>query len=346
MKNDLMRLTEILIDKIKRDYKDDVSIVHIHGSYAFGETHELSDLDIYLVPKTQRGFNLGCTFIFDGIGCDFWALSWERLEQIASHGERTASIITDGKVIYYGTNEDLTRFEQLKERASDTSNREEWLTRARKALDEAYKDGFNLQNAKTLTEVRTHSIVLIYNLSYVLAQLNQITIKRGRKLLKQEILEMPLVPDNFEALYDTVFLNNDIHIIKAACVSLLQNTEKKVSAAMTEPSVPFAELFGGWYEEMIQSYNKIYHACEVSDVYTPLFASVEFTYELEKMLERVDVSPKLPDMVAEYDSGDLNKIASAAHAHQASFESLLRENGIHPLAFSTYEEVQQFTNEK
>ena len=51
MKHDLMRLTDILIDKIKRDYKDDVSIVHIHGSYAYGDMHDLSDLDIYLVPK-------------------------------------------------------------------------------------------------------------------------------------------------------------------------------------------------------------------------------------------------------------------------------------------------------
>ena len=131
MKHDLMRLTDILIDKIKRDYKDDVSIVHIHGSYAYGDIHDLSDLDIYLIPKTQRGFNLGCTFIFDGIGCDFWALSWERLERIASHDERTASIITDGKVLYYGSDEDLERFEQLKTRAADTSNRKEWLTRAR-----------------------------------------------------------------------------------------------------------------------------------------------------------------------------------------------------------------------
>ena len=40
MKHDLMRLTDILIDKIKRDCKDDVSIVHIHGSYAYGDTHD------------------------------------------------------------------------------------------------------------------------------------------------------------------------------------------------------------------------------------------------------------------------------------------------------------------
>ena len=108
MKNDLMKLTEILIAKIRRDYKADVSIVHVHGSYAYGDTHDLSDLDIYFVPKTRCGVDLGCTFILDGIGCDFWALSWDRLERIAAHSERTASIVTDGKVLYYGSEEEAS----------------------------------------------------------------------------------------------------------------------------------------------------------------------------------------------------------------------------------------------
>jgi len=346
MKHDLMRLTDILIEKIKRDYKDDISIVHIHGSYAYDDTHELSDLDIYFVPKTSRGFNLGCTFIFSGIGCDFWALSWERLEHIASHGERIASIITDGQVIYYGADEDLARFEQLKTRAAGTSNRKDWLQRARNVLDKAYKDGFAVQNAETLSEVRTHTIGLIYNLSFVLAQLNQVTIKRGRKLLKQEILAMPLVPDDFTTLYDSIFLSNDIQTVKSSCVFLLQNTEKLMSAEMADHPAPFAEVFGGWYEEMIQSYNKIYHACEAGDMYTPLFASVEFSSELEGMFKRAAISPELPDMVKAYDSGDLEKIAAAAHAHQSAFEALLKENGIKPLAFSTFEEVKQFIDKK
>ena len=341
-----MQLSEILIDKIRRDYKDDVSIVHVHGSYAYNDTHDLSDLDIYFVPKTRRGFDLGCTFILDGIGCDFWALSWERLERIASHGERTASIVTEGKVLYYASNEDLVRFETLKERALDTSNRDKWHGRARKALNEAYKDGFLLQNAETLSGVHTHAIGLIYSLSFVIAQLNQTTIKRGRKLLKQEILAMPLVPDNFGTLYDTLFSSHDIQAVQNSCALLLQNTEKLLSEAMTKPPAPFAETFGGWYEEMIQSYNKIYHACEVGDIYTPLFASVEFSYGLERMLGRVGVFPELPDMVAAFDNENLEGIVTVAHAHQAAFESLLRENGLQPLTFSTLEEVRQFIDGK
>jgi hypothetical protein len=92
---------EILVEKIKKDYSGDVSLVHVHGSYFYNDTHELSDIDLYFVPKTERGFKLGQTFILNGIGFDFWALSWDRLERIANHEEKITSIITDGKIVYW-----------------------------------------------------------------------------------------------------------------------------------------------------------------------------------------------------------------------------------------------------
>ena len=251
MKKDMMKLAELFVDKIKRDYKDDVAIVHVHGSYAYDDAHDRSDLDMYFVPKTQRGKNLACTFILDGIGCDLFCVLWERLEKMASHGEKIASIVTEGKLLYYSSEEDLARFELLRERTLDKGDRSEWLSRARRVMDDAYKDAFTIMNAQTLSEIRTGAIGLIYSLSFVLAQLNQITIKRGRKLLKQEILAMPLSPRDFGRLYDSVFSGNDIGSVKAACIELVQNTEALVSKALAKPPVTFQKLFAGWYEEMM-----------------------------------------------------------------------------------------------
>jgi len=139
---DLLKLADILVDKIGRDYIDDVSVVHIYGSYVSGGAHERSDLDIIFVPKTSRGADLGCSFIINGIGCDFWAIPWERLERIASHEEPIAAIITEGRTIYCASDEDRTRFEELKQRALDTNDPGAWRGRAVKALDSACKDAF------------------------------------------------------------------------------------------------------------------------------------------------------------------------------------------------------------
>lgn len=344
----LMKLAKIFVDIIKRDYKDDVAIVHYHGSVFYNDVHELSDLDIYFVPKTKRGYNLACDFILDGIGIDLWGVSWERLEHIAAHEESIASIITEGKVLYYGSDEDLARFEQLKANALDTRDKKAWLARAEKQLNKAYKSGFLVQNAPTLSETRKYAIGLIYDLAFSLAQLNQITIKRGRKNLLREILAMPLVPENFSALYDTVFLNNDMQHIKNACVTLLQNTEKLVSHAVlsAEPIPTFSDAFEWWYEEMIQSYNKIYHACKTGEFYTPLFASAECALELNEMLKRADVKAELPDMIGAYDSENLYKIAAAAHEHQKALEALLQEHGVTPQRFSTLEEVECYLTQR
>jgi hypothetical protein len=92
----VMRAAELLIEKISKDYKDDIALVVIMGSYIYGETHSRSDLDMFFVPNTERGYNLGFTFIIDGIGFDYWPISWERLEHIANFDERITSIITAG----------------------------------------------------------------------------------------------------------------------------------------------------------------------------------------------------------------------------------------------------------
>jgi hypothetical protein len=344
----MMKLAEALIEKIERDYKDDISLVHLHGSYAYGAEHDKSDLDIYFVPKTQRGYKLGCTFILDGIGCDLWALSWERLERIAAHEERTASVITDGKVLWYSSDEDLKRFENLQDAANDKSERTAWLERAKKIFGGIYKDVFMLQNSEDIADIRAYATGLIYTISFALAQLNMTPICRGRKLLKDEILAMPLVPEDFAVLYDSMFLETNTAKIKKSAVKLVHNTEKLLSEELSKTSVnhSFADVFDGWYEEMIQSYNKIYHACEIGDVYTPLFAAVEYSHELNEMLKQVGIEPNLPNIVAPYDSRDLSKIEKAAHENQQAFETLLNENGITPLRFFAMEEAINYINEK
>ena len=46
------------------------------------------------------------------------------------------------------------------------------------------------------------------------------------------------------------------------------------------------------------------------------------------------------NIIAAYDSEDLDKILAIAHAHQTAFKTLLHENRVHPLRFSTIEEVE------
>ena len=339
----LIEIADCLIEKIKMDYNGDVSIVHIHGSYYYNDTHNLSDLDIYFVPKTQRGYNLGCTFVLNGIGCDLWALSWERLEKIANHEESIVSIITEGKILYYHSNEDLERFNGLIKKANTYSDKEKYKHNGNEILKDMYKQYFKIINSNNIIEIRKCIIEIIYTLSFSLAQLNCTPIKRGRKYLKNEIISMELIPEDFENIYDKLFTENDIPNIKKYLYSLIINTEKLFK---NNYKSSFIDNFNCFYEEMIQHYNKIYHACEEGDIYTPLFASVELCMEIEALLEKSNCEYKLPDMIGAYEPNNLNKIKEIAKIHQMEFVKILEENNIKINSFNNISELKEYIKKK
>lgn len=333
----------MLIEKISKDYKDDIALVVIMGSHIYGETHSRSDLDMFYVPNTERGYNLAFTFIIDGIGFDYWPISWERLERIANFDERITSIITEGKVLYYSSASDMERYNQIKKKALDTSERKKFINKASEKINEVYKIYWKLLNANTISAARKYAIEIIYTITYSLALLNRITVKRGRGKLKQEILNMPLVPDGFSKLYDTVFNISDINEIKKAYGQLIKTTETLISREKEKISekVSFKSALNGFYEELINFYNKIYHACETRDAVTALFASVELTNEIDDVLKDTGVSAKhLPDLVGAFDLNELERFASTAQNHQVKFVEFLTANGINIRQFTSFDDLK------
>ena len=336
---------QLLINKIKKDYSDDIAVVVIMGSALYGDTHNRSDLDLFFVPKTERGNRLCFTFIVDGIGFDFWAISWDRLERIANHDERIASIITEGKVIYCSSDADGKRFMAIREKALDTSDHRKFLNKASVKLNEAYQDYYRLQKAKCLGDARMAAVGMVYNITDMLALLNRIPVKRGRGKLKTEIMNMPLVPERFSELYDTAFFSNDTNEIKKAYGELIENTQALLTREHGKDIGPrlFAESLSGLYEEMINAYNKIYHSCEIEDPVTALFASVELTHEIEQAFEGTGVSlGQLPDIAGAYDPKDLSNLYRTARNHQSRFESLLEANGVTIRKFQSFDELEAF----
>lgn len=344
---DVIYAVELLIEKIKTDYKDDIALVVIMGSYIYGETHSRSDLDMFFVPNTERGYNLGFTFIIDGIGFDYWPISWERLESIASFDENITSIITEGKVLYFSSEADMERYNQVKQKALDISDRKKFTLKASGKLNKVFKDYWGFVNANSISDARKYAIGIIYTLTDAIALLNRTTIKRGRGKLKQEILNMPLVPDGFMELYDTAFTVSDIGAFKKAYTKLIQNTETLISQEKEKicEKASFKDTLTGFYEEMINFYNKIYHACEVHDAVTALFASVELTSEIKQFLKDTGVSYNhLPDLVGAFNPDNLEPLVSAAQNHQIKFVEMLTANGVNIRKFTNFDDLKEYLN--
>ena len=336
---------EILVDRIRKDYADDVALVVVMGSVLYGDTHSRSDIDLYYVAKTDRGERLAFTFIIDGIGFDFWSIPWKRLEEMADHREDKTAILTEGRVLWHGGAEDLARFEALKAHALDTGDRFAFARRAEERFETACRRYVDLLAARTLSEARSAAIGTIYALGHVLALLNGTTIKRGRRRLRSEILAMELVPADFGRLYDTAFTGNAPEEIAEAFTELMKNTRGLLLSQIerTRPARDFRAANAGLYEEMINAYNKIHHACDLDDSVTALFAAVELTREYAEVWAGTEHSVgELPDLVAAFDPHDLEGFRKVAVEHQSRLERILRSAGVPIRVFEDMEGLSRY----
>lgn len=342
---EVMRSAEILMEKIEKDYKEDIALLVVMGSYIYNETHSRSDLDMYFVPKTKRGENLGKVFIIDGIGFDFWPISWERLEGIANHEERITSIVTEGKVLYYGSEEDLKRFNQLRERGLDTTDRRKFINKSKEQFQKTYQPYVKLLTDHSLSDARKHAMEIVFSITHATALLNGTSIKRGRGKLKREILNMNLIPKDFSSLYDTVFISQDISELKNNYGQLMMNMRELLEKEdrKEEKNLSFEEQLEGYYEELINFYNKIHHACEIGDIYTALFAAVEIHKELEGAFSGTDeVTKDLPDIIGAFDPENLERFLAVVLEHQAQLFQLLKSNNVPIRVFDDFIELKGY----
>lgn len=341
------KAADLLIEKIKKDYKDDIAVVVMMGSHLYHETHSKSDLDMYFIPKTDRGFKLGTVFIIDGIGYDFWPISWDRISKIASHDERIGSIITEGKVIYYSTEEDLDKFNGFKTQALNVSNIGYFTHKAMQKIENAAMSYLELGQSTSLSKTRYHSIKVIYQVTEAISLLNRITIKRGRGKLLNEILSMPIVPNDFEKHYQTIFKSRDIDEIKVSIKSIYEGTRQIITETFRQQEQgSFKDAAEGFYEELINNYNKIERAYDIGDFQTAMFAASEIDMELNSLLGNrgVDLS-HLPDLLEVYDHQDLKPLLERSKTHQKALVQLLMDHGVQIRILKDEHELQAYLDQ-
>lgn len=94
------KVIEWIMNRVKTEYADDISLVLLYGSYINGTANNKSDVDCYYIPKTERGY-------------DLFPISWERITGISDLQESLLPLVGDVQVIYCGNSCDLERFKAI-----------------------------------------------------------------------------------------------------------------------------------------------------------------------------------------------------------------------------------------
>lgn len=327
---ELIKVAEALVEKIRKDYRNDISIVALCGSYVYNDIHDKSDLDFYFIPETERGYQVAKTFILDDISFDFWGLSWDRAISMANYNEENVSIIVGSQVIYYSSEEVLKRFHQLQQ-VGEKISKAEFREKAISQLKKSYSIYFDmLAKGNDLHRVKSKAIEILRTLSFAVALLNCTCIRRGWGKLLSEIINMNFIPADFPSLFEDIISSYDSYELIDKTQKLIINTKALIDS-QAEKSVPedFRNIFSGFYEEEKSYYNKIIHACEVGNFQTVVLATAALENIIIDFLHKAGTSyDGFPKLLSLIHKNDLKEFISLLKYHEECFVDLLKSRNV------------------
>jgi hypothetical protein len=268
------KLINMVIERAKRDFPEDIAIIGLTGSFSTNDFHEKSDLDLIIINNTDRGWEISSCFILDDVGYDIYCTPWEtRIEAQANLEDSHISCLIDLQILYYAKPEYLERFNAYRKRALDILALpigKSCLDRAEKWINLAKQEYANILLAKDLGDVRYGSARLVSHLLNSLTSMNNTYMKRGTKRYLEEIASYRFLPKDFDNRYFSVIKAQTIKEIQNSSflfLSCINDLYNDMVDQFIEKPVPTYDNLEGTYEELWCNYrNKIINSVELKDV--------------------------------------------------------------------------------
>ncbi len=353
------RIIDAILNKIQTDYKDDVAILAVYGSYIMGTADARSDVDFFYVPKTDRALNLTYQFIIDGIGYDLFPIRWDRLLKIAAFDQPLAAVITESKVIYSATEDDLQRYESYRNNMLKLCTEEGaqiMLNKAYEYFNEVFIYLANMQReGLRLIDLRIEASKVISKVVMTVAYANHTFYKKGLGSNIKDSFKLPKLPKDYQSLVETIITSDDEEALTALTVELVDGTRDFLmvrSVDYAEPE-PFETLFVGYYEELKSVINKMLRACDQQDQLTAYAVATYFHEEISQFLAKVETGLWYNDrhVYQEYSGvfekifnidlielvarGDFEALKTAVEKLDADFVALLKRQNVDIVHFDS-----------
>jgi len=334
---ELIDVANLIIDKIKKDYKDDIAIVALCGSYIYNDTHPKSDLDFYFIPKTERGREMSQCFILNDIGFDFWGMSWSRAESLAKYNETNTSIISKAKVIYYASRDDLDRFNALRNIGASIPQNE-FLLKAAKQLERC--EGFYfkmLEAGNDFSLAKQNAVWVLYYAAFSTALINQRYIERGGRNLLAEVLAMPLYPKDFEHLYIRIIDSKNIDEMVLVAQTVILNLRTLIQS-QKEPGKSINPQ--GWYEELKSMYNKLLYECQTNNQQGIVLAIARIDRDVSLMVSGAGHSyAQFTNLFSIWQKGS-TELIQAINTHEKMLVDILERESVPIVKYADIIELQ------
>jgi predicted nucleotidyltransferase len=367
----VFHVADALVSHIKANYPDDIAVIAYYGSYAQGTATRRSDLDFFFIPSTNKGYQASIQFIINDISFDFWPISWERAERMASFEDSKTTIIADSKLLYTRSIEDQERFMKLRDTLSALqapTNISMFVEQSESELKDVYVHLYKLNRAgasEDLTSCQIEAHGVLTKVLQSLALLNRSYFTKGFGKNNDQIAHFPIKPARLEMYMHTIMNSSKPKDILQACDQLTADTLELIIAQKEKCSdaSSYKERMKGFYEEIKGTLDKIITACEMNDYETAFFSAIQaqdeiayFLYFAEKGFwpgafmtsSAYHVMYKqagLPLLVPLLQSDDLSNLQAATERLNSQMESYLIGKGVEINRFQTIHEFEEFLRE-
>ena len=338
-------IVSALLEKVNTHFKEDVAAILLYGSYITGTANEKSDLDFYFIPKTEKAFDMSFQFIIEDIGYDFWPVSWERLEKFVSFEQPLVSLILDSEAIYFYSDADKIKFENLINKAKENLKDENIMkNKAENILSTIKKQYFDLEFKKE-DELKICTSQILSSILNIIAYMNSSYIVKASYNLSNEIKTFNKLPENFMELFEGIINSSEKNAIIRDLRNLIKNTEYLILNE-TENEENEQEISNdnakGFYEELKSTYNKIIHACETENHLKAYFAVLSLENEFYSFFGDSYLTFNFPNLIKYLETKNFKGLKGNIVLHEKCFVEILKKHDVEIIKFDNINEFKKF----
>jgi hypothetical protein len=336
----------MVIERVKRDFMDEIGLIGLTGSFATDDFHEHSDLDLIIVNNTDKGWGISKSFILGDVGYDVYCTTWKSLERKAELACVGVSSLTDLQILYVAKPEYLQRLEALQEKARQklaAGINKDSIRRADEHLNMAKQSFADLMLTEELGSMLAAAAEIVYSLINGIVSLNNTCIKRGVKRYVEELRTYKYLPLDFEKLYFAIIDARTVEEIQVNTRQLLAATldlKSTLQEKYLEKPIPTSENLKGWYEESWCNHrNKLINSISLKDKSYAFQAALGAQNYFDEMT-KIHGTRKY-NLMAHFDSDDLNKVLNAYFQAVDDLEQEYQRVGLKIEKFDNFETLYE-----
>jgi len=316
-------ILDAILSAIREQYANDIALMIVYGSAVNGTADENSDLDVFYIPKTEKGCHLAKTFLWDGVGYDIWCGSWSILHSMLIWEDMRVSILADSELVYSASDAEREKYEVMRRNAAERKNLPVSAHDYHPALAFVSKAKHYFGEACIGNSAAFGGVLM--ELVNAVCYVNRRYLKYGTKKIAEEISAYPCLPEDFLENYRSAVREPEKAV--EICKKLILATEEFVHTQFAQftGKNKLAAWCTGLYEEIASHWNKIRRGCETNDPESVFHAACALQFDLNEA--GVNLGHRF-DLMNGWNPDDLPAFRCHCDSIEMAFIRVLRENGI------------------